>query len=179
MRPVVDSLGLLLHLAWSQSRCVALKATEPSAEVHPLPANPQSGIDRLQPIVQSFHHSKHNGGIGSNPLHRCSWTALLGPASAVLRPAEPTAAGISSKVRFSLAPWILSPESLVDLQAVFYHRLLQMLSPFALFLQLLSRSSVCSWSILGSYCNYFIVSEPCTTCKKCSCSSTVTIDYYF
>ena len=31
-------------------------------------------------------------------------------------------------MRFSLAPWILSPESLVDLQAIFYHRLLQMLS---------------------------------------------------
>jgi hypothetical protein len=29
------------------------------------------------------------------------------------------------------APWILSLESLVDLQAIFYHRLLQMLSPFA------------------------------------------------
>jgi hypothetical protein len=37
-----------------------------------------------------------------------------------------------AKVRFSLAPWILSPESLVDLQAIFYHRLLQMLSPFGL-----------------------------------------------
>jgi hypothetical protein len=42
-------------------------------------------------------------------------------------------------VRFSLAPWILSLESLVDLQAIFYHRLLQMLSPFGLSVWLLSR----------------------------------------
>jgi hypothetical protein len=35
----------------------------------------------------------------------------------------------------------------VDLQAIFYHRLLQMLSPFGLSLQLLSRYSVCSWSL--------------------------------
>ncbi len=60
-----------------------------------------------------------------------------------------------SKVRFSLAPWILSLESLVDLQAIFYHRLLQMLSPFGLFLQLLSRSPVCSWSLVGC-CWYYL-----------------------
>jgi hypothetical protein len=54
-------------------------------------------------------------------------------------------------VRFSLAPWILSPESLVDLQAIFYHRLLQMLSPFGLYVWLLSRSSVCSWSLVGCH----------------------------
>ena len=44
-----------------------------------------------------------------------------------------------SKARFSLAPRALSPEPLVDLQAIFYHALLQMLSPFGLSLQLLSR----------------------------------------
>ena len=44
-----------------------------------------------------------------------------------------------SKARFSLAPWVLSPEPLVDLQAIFYHALLQMLSPFGLSLRFLSR----------------------------------------
>ena len=44
-----------------------------------------------------------------------------------------------SKARFSLAPWALSPEPLVDLQAIFYHALLQMLSPFGLSLRFLSR----------------------------------------
>ena len=44
-----------------------------------------------------------------------------------------------SKARFSSAPWVLSPEPLVDLQAIFYHALLQMLSPFGLSLRFLSR----------------------------------------
>jgi hypothetical protein len=41
----------------------------------------------------------------------------------------------------------------VDLQAIFYHRLLQMLSPFGLSLQLLSRYSVCSWSLVVRTCD--------------------------